>query len=130
MQSHSPDNTEHLFSYGTLQSDAVQLATFGRLLQGSQDQLVGFKQSLVEIRDAAVVKTSGKTHHPIVVRTDVPDDRVDGTVFAISHAELLQADAYEVSDYRRERVTLASGLSAWIYVDARAAGAAGQAEAD
>ena len=39
---------ERLFSYGTLQQDGVQLATFGRLLKGAADVLVGFKQELVE----------------------------------------------------------------------------------
>ena len=33
-------------------------------------------------------------------------------------AELLAADAYEVSDYRRIAVTLRSGLEAFVYVDA------------
>jgi hypothetical protein len=30
-----------LFSYGTLQQEGVQRATFGRLLKGSADALVG-----------------------------------------------------------------------------------------
>ena len=32
--------------------------------------------------------------------------------------ELAAADAYEVSDYKRVRVALASGLTAWVYVQA------------
>ena len=35
---------ERLFSYGTLQLPEVQTATFGRLLQGQADSLVGFRQ--------------------------------------------------------------------------------------
>lgn len=31
-----------LFSYGTLQDPAVQMANFGRLLEGTADQLVGY----------------------------------------------------------------------------------------
>jgi len=34
-----------LFSYGTLQQEAVQMSTFGRLLDGQPDELVGFEQS-------------------------------------------------------------------------------------
>jgi hypothetical protein len=34
-----------LFSYGTLQLEAVQLATFGRKLNGAADGLPGFEQS-------------------------------------------------------------------------------------
>jgi len=110
---------EHLFSYGTLQLEHVQLATFGRRLTGSRDTLPGFRQDMVKIEDEAVVATSGQTHHPIVSRTGNAEDAVAGTVFQVTHAELLQADEYEVDDYRRVSVTLGSGLSAWVYVDAR-----------
>ena len=44
-----------MFSYGTLQQDNVQLSTFGRLLQGQRDELLGFEQSLVRIEDPQVV---------------------------------------------------------------------------
>ena len=109
----------HLFSYGTLQQDDVQRATFGRLLTGAADVLPGCSQDRVAIEDPRVVATSGKTHHPIVRHSGRPVDRVAGTVFEISDAELAQADAYEVAAYRRVAVTLASGLAAWVYVDAR-----------
>jgi gamma-glutamylcyclotransferase (GGCT)/AIG2-like uncharacterized protein YtfP len=109
----------HLFSYGTLQQDDVQRATFGRLLSGHADVLPGYEQAMVAIDDPEVVATSGKTHHPIVKHSGVATDRVAGTVFEISDAELAQADAYEVDAYRRVAVALASGLRAWVYVDAR-----------
>ncbi|OXC77125.1 gamma-glutamylcyclotransferase [Caballeronia sordidicola] len=48
-------------------------------------------------------------------------DKVSGTVFSITADELQHADAYEVAAYRRDRVLLASGTSAWVYVDARSA---------
>ena len=41
-----------LFSYGTLQKEEVQRATFGRPLQGRVDVLVGFELSLVKIEDS------------------------------------------------------------------------------
>lgn len=110
---------EHLFSYGTLQLEAVQRDTFGRLLDGRADRLPRYRQDLVEIHDAAVVATSGRTHHPIVTFSGDAADAVDGMVFQVTADELAQADAYEVADYRRERVTLASGLAAWVYVDRR-----------
>jgi hypothetical protein len=115
----------HLFSYGTLQQADVQRATFGRLLSGQADALPGFAQSLVAIDDPQVVATSGKTHHPIVRHSGDPADRVAGTVFEISDHELARADDYEVDAYRRVAVTLASGLQAWVYVDARFAPPAG-----
>lgn len=107
-----------LFSYGTLQQENVQLATFGRLLAGRADQLVGYVQDMVAIDDPEVVATSGKTHHPIVRHSGQPQDRVAGTVFEISDAELAQADEYEVDAYRRVAADLASGGRAWVYVDA------------
>jgi gamma-glutamylcyclotransferase (GGCT)/AIG2-like uncharacterized protein YtfP len=108
-----------LFSYGTLQQDGVQLATFGRLLAGRPDALVGFEQAMVVIEDPQVVTTSGKTQHPIVRQSRDPASRVTGTVFELSDAEIRSADEYEVSAYRRIAVKLASGARAWVYVDAR-----------
>ncbi len=111
--------TERLFSYGTLQLEAVQLATFGRRLVGAKDILPGFARTMLKIEDEAVVATSGKTHHPIVKYTGQPGDSVDGMVFEVTAAELSNADKYEVAAYRRVAVTLCSGRRAWVYVDAR-----------
>ena len=111
--------TELVFSYGTLQLEAVQLATFGRKLVGTADVLPGFAQSMMKIDDPDVVATSGKTHHPIVAFTGRDSDSVAGTVFRITVKELQHADEYEVAAYRRIAVTLRSGARAWVYVDAR-----------
>jgi gamma-glutamylcyclotransferase (GGCT)/AIG2-like uncharacterized protein YtfP len=110
-----------LFSYGTLQQPHVQQSTFGRLLVGEHDALVGFEQSMVKIEDVQVVATSGKTHHPIVKASGNDADRVTGMVFEVTDAELARADAYEVADYKRVSARLASGKTAWVYVDARIA---------
>ncbi len=107
-----------LFSYGTLQLSPVQLDIFGRLLEGRADALIGFRKGNVEITDPAVLATSGERFHPIVSRSDNLNDRVEGTVFEVSDAELLKADAYEVDDYTRVSVKLASGRTAWLYVKA------------
>ena len=69
-----------VFSYGTLQQEDVQLATFGRLLHGQKDELLGFEQSLVRIEDPQVVATSGKTHHANVTFNGRNDSRVSGTI--------------------------------------------------
>jgi len=116
-----PASTESLFSYGTLQQADVQQATFGRLLEGRADALVGYHRSLVKIEDPQVVATSGEAYHPIVEASGDPHDRVEGTVFAITAEELAHADAYEVDAYRRVRATLASGRTAWVYVQAEGA---------
>lgn len=107
-----------LFSYGTLQQEDVQRALFGRPLSGQADELLGYEQSLVQIDDDGVVAASGKTHHPIVRPCERADSRVAGTVFEITDAELSSVDRYEVGAYRRVAVQLASGKTAWVYVDA------------
>jgi gamma-glutamylcyclotransferase (GGCT)/AIG2-like uncharacterized protein YtfP len=109
-----------IFSYGTLQQDDVQLSTFGRQLRGHRDELVGFEASLVAIEDPDVVAT-GRMHHANVTFNGRDDSRVSGTVFEITDAELAAADRYEErASYKRISVTLASGVQAWVYVDARA----------
>lgn len=50
----------HLFSYGTLQLDSVQIASFGRLLDGCEDSMPGFRKGLVEITDPDVLEKSGE----------------------------------------------------------------------
>lgn len=114
----SGEATVRLFSYGTLQLENVQRETFGRLLAGSADALVGYARTMVEITDPQVLATSGERFHPIVSETGDPADSVAGTVFAITQAELDAADTYEVSDYRRVLARLASGTDAWVYVKA------------
>ena len=67
-----------LFSYGTLQDKAVQLANFGRELSGQADRMLGYRQDWVEITDPAVLAASGKSHHPIVTPSSQADDSVAG----------------------------------------------------
>ena len=110
-----------LFSYGTLQLPAVQMSTFGRLLQGHPAELVGFEESLIRIDDPRVATMSGKAHHPIVKYNGKVDSRVTGTVFELSESELASADQYEPAPYTRIAVILASGKQAWVYGDARSA---------
>ena len=111
-----------LFSYGTLQQNNVQLSTFGRLLQGERDALLGFEQSLVPIEAAQVMAAGGKTHHANVTFNGRNDSRVSGTVFELSDAELAAADEYErLAAYKRIAAMLSSGKQTWVYVDARSA---------
>lgn len=111
---------ENLFSYGTLQTEAVQLATFGRRLHGSADTLRGYHLGMLRIEDPAVIATSGAADHPIIAFTGNAADEVKGMLLEITRDELLHADAYEVSDYQRIAVTLASGKRAWVYAKADA----------
>ena len=107
---------EKLFAYGTLQTEQVQHDTFGRLLEGAPDYLVGYRLSKLTIDDPAVVASSHQAVHPIAHRTDDPRDQVAGMVFEITSAELIQSDAYEVDAYVRQSIILQSGVTAWVYV--------------
>jgi gamma-glutamylcyclotransferase (GGCT)/AIG2-like uncharacterized protein YtfP len=108
--------SELLFSYGTLRLREVQLATFGRELDGYLDAIIGYELDYVTIADPQVIATSGSDRHPILRPANRPDAHVDGTVFVISAAELAAADEYEVDDYQRISVPLRSGPHAWVYV--------------
>ena len=111
-----------LFSYGSLQQENVQLSTFGRLLQGQRDELLGFELESVEIEDPKIASATGKTHHANAAFNGRDDSRVSGTVFKITDAELAAADSYkQLAAYKRIATKLASGKQAWVYVDARSA---------
>jgi hypothetical protein len=110
---------ERLFSYGTLQLEAVQLATFGRPLAGTRDALPGFEQGLLAIDDPVVAASLGKTHYAIARFTGRDSDAVAGTVFSVTADEIESADKYEIAEYKRVAVVLRSGVRAWAYVDAQ-----------
>jgi gamma-glutamylcyclotransferase (GGCT)/AIG2-like uncharacterized protein YtfP len=107
---------QRLFSYGTLRQAEVQLATFGRRLDGAEDVLPGYRLDVLTISNPEVVGVSGIEQHPVATPTGSQSDRVPGMVFEVTAEELASADAYEDADYRRIQVTLASGLQAWLYV--------------
>lgn len=105
-----------LFSYGSLQQHDVQLATYGRLLDGQRDALVGFASSLVEIEDKEVAARLRMTHHANAIPADV-QARVSGSAFEVTDAELVATDEYESPFlYRRVFAPLESGREAWVYV--------------
>ncbi|HEV8554087.1 MAG TPA: gamma-glutamylcyclotransferase family protein [Casimicrobiaceae bacterium] len=112
-------HTEFLFSYGTLQLEAVQMATFGRQLAGTSDALRAFELVLLKIEDQTVVAISGKAHHTMAKFTGRASDVVSGTVFTVTPDEIQNADKYEVAAVKRVAVVLQSGVHAWVYVDAR-----------
>ncbi len=113
----NPATTELLFSYGTLQLERVQLATFGRRLVGATDALPRFALVPLTIHDANVIEISGKSEHTIAKVTGRESDLVPGTVFELTSEDMANADKYEVADCSRIRVTLNSGREVWAYVD-------------
>lgn len=110
------DRNIALFAYGTLQLPAVQLKTFGRLLDGEPDALMGFVLTPLAIDDPAVVKLSGLAIHQAACATGNATDRLSGMIFALSAAELAAADAYEVAAMTRIETDLESGRRGFVYV--------------
>jgi hypothetical protein len=101
-----------------LRQEGVQLATFGRRLEGRADTLPGYATGSLEITDPEIIATSGKKFHLIARPTGNPADEVAGVAFRITPAELAAADTYEVAAYKRIAVRLKSGLDAFVYVAA------------
>lgn len=107
--------TVPLFSYGTLKLPRVQLATYGRRLEGKPDVLCGYRLIPLRIDDPEVVRTSGQEIHLIARKTGDAADRIEGMLFLLNDEELAKTDAYEVDDYTRIEVRLESGVTAFIY---------------
>ncbi len=105
-----------LFSYAALQSAELQLDTFGRILDWEPDVLPGYTADYVEIEDSRFTDLTGMTVHPRLRATHNPIDKVIGRAMWVTEAELDAADQFEASMFRRKRVELASGRSAWVYV--------------
>jgi len=113
----SNERFESLFSYGTLQKESVQLATFGRKLDGEADALLGYRETVFEVQNPNFAAASGTRFHRSVEHTGSEADVVSGVVFQIALEELEKADAYEAeAGYGRVRVRLKSGNAAWLYV--------------
>ena len=110
--------THNLFSYGTLRQPEVQQALFGRSVPTVDDALPGYRIEWLTITDPEVIKTSGSDRHPIL-RKGEPTDSASGAYLTIDDADLAAADDYEVDDYVRTAVTLASGVQAWAYLAAQ-----------
>jgi gamma-glutamylcyclotransferase (GGCT)/AIG2-like uncharacterized protein YtfP len=110
-----------IFSYGSLQQEAVQVSTYGRVLRGDSDELIGWVRTLIKVPGWHKAAAAGVSHYANVERSPESGGRVAGTVFELTDAELAATDAYERdSEYRRAVAVLASGRSAWVYVSAGA----------
>ncbi len=106
-----------LFSYGTLQLREVQLANYGRPLDGTPDALPGYRLEVLPDRDPDAVRISGTRTHLVVRKSGDFADRVAGVVFLLTADELAATDKYEGSDYARTELTLESGRRALVYVE-------------
>lgn len=108
--------TQYLFSYGTLQLKGVQIETYARVLSGDKDILEGYKLEKLKIIEKDVLIKSKQLFHPIAIPTKNRKDFIQGVIFEITEKELIQTDAYEVSDYKRILETFKSGKKAWVFI--------------
>jgi len=95
---------EQLFVYGTLRDPSIQQLVFGRAIPMQPDVLPGFKKTEIALTNGVF---------PIIVETS--GSSVEGFVLKVTPEELARGDRYETSAYRRIRVTLKSGIEAWVY---------------
>ena len=107
--------TDKLFSYGTLQTEPVQLAIFGRTMELTPDALTGYRLTTAQVQDQDFVAKHGAEQRNLQ-HTGLDSDTVEGSVLTLTKEELDQADAYEPSDYKRVLVQLRSGAKAWVYI--------------
>ena len=108
-----------MFSYGSLQEEAVQLAVYGRVLRGEADELNGWVRTQLDVPKWHKAALSGTTHYANVERSPQPNSSVAGTALELTDAELAASDAYERdAEYVRVMITLSSGRRAWVYVSA------------
>lgn len=107
---------ELLFSYGTLQLEKVQIETYGRILTGAKDILIGYHLREIEIKNQEVISKSDLKFHPIAIKTNEIDNFIEGHIYEITQKELEKTDQYEVKNYKRILEKFQSGKKAWVYV--------------
>lgn len=95
---------ELLFVYGTLKEGGIQERVIGRLVPSEPDELEGYGKS--------AIKLSGRMY-PIISPRE--GSVVEGEVLELTPEELARIDRYEGQAYTRQKVTLSSGKTAWVY---------------
>ncbi len=83
---------------------------------GKKDVLSGYELNMLEITDPEVLRKSGQKYHPVLEFSGNADDEIEGVLFEVTEAEILQADEYEVDDYQRIETVFKSGNKGFIYV--------------
>jgi gamma-glutamylcyclotransferase (GGCT)/AIG2-like uncharacterized protein YtfP len=118
-----------IFSYGSLQEQAVQLSVYGRVLRAEPDELLNCVREQIAVPPRHKAAAAGVTHYANVVFTPGSGSRVAGKVLELTETELALTDGYEQdAEYVRVIARLASGRRAWVYVSSGTAVNGGGAE--
>lgn len=105
-----------LFAYGTLQDAETQLDVLGRIADDGTDVLTGWRVGTAARRDRRDANPQGVMAVRVAHRTDDPHDKVVGTLLRLTLEELEAVDEYQAPSHHRERIRLASGRDAWVYL--------------
>ena len=105
-----------LFVYGTLRLPQVQLAMFGRVIDGHDDVLLGYTIDYLEVTEPHVVELIGRSTQPVLSATGNRVDKAFGRVLTVTIDEVEGADEHAAISHRRVAVELASGREAWVYI--------------
>jgi hypothetical protein len=112
-----------VFSHGSLQEEAVQVALYGRVLRCEPDELVDCIRTQIAVPSWHKAAAAGVKYYANVTFVPGSGSRVAGKVFELTEAELVVTDSYEKdAEYVRVRADLASGRRAWVFVSAQTAG--------
>ena len=93
---------ENLFVYGTLHDPKVQLLLIGRTVPSIPAVLLKYRRDI-------------ELFPPYPVAVSDADSYINGWLIRVTEQELVKLDEYEGENYIRIRVTLATGIEAWVY---------------
>lgn len=71
---------------------------------------------MLEITDPEVLRKSNRKYHPILLFSGNTNDEIEEILFEVTEEEIIQADAYEVDDYKRIQSVFKSGKTGFVYV--------------
>jgi len=95
----------NIFTYGTLMDESVRTRVLGKEITGKNDSLSNFK-----LKQHSILYS-----YPVVEKDE--GNNVVGMVFEVTDNDLVKLDYYESDYYRREKVTLDSGVKSMVYVE-------------
>ena len=96
---------QRLFVYGTLREKSTQRSIIGRITECKDDVLLNYRKSRM--------KVEGK-FYPVALPSK--GDSINGLVISLSADDIRKIDRYETSAYKRVRVKLKSGNTAFVYI--------------
>ncbi|MBI2148299.1 gamma-glutamylcyclotransferase, partial [Candidatus Woesearchaeota archaeon] len=96
---------EKLFLYGSLMDPKVEYYITGEIVEGYKDILIGYRKNNILIENK---------FYPIAVK--YINGEIEGKIININKRKIKLIDKYEGRNYKRKKVVLKSGISAWVYV--------------